>query len=612
LLTYSIDTKINEMTKGQSTTDRITSDDVPFYDFGLLNIGARLLRKAATKGGVANSAIEGATEAAAKRASQSSAKNIIRKTCSKGTNCGGTCIAQMKKCLLKMSPNVSSGISELATWIKARKQLMSKNPKVSERGAKTLATPAEHRGPLNGRTLAQRAGDLKEAGVTSRAKKAREAIEKIREEFPDPKEADKRVKYAVNMARDGGRGMRPGNQSMGITPEDLEGLRKNKELIQKISDLQDEVYSSTGAAKDKAIQKYFDFMVRAKNDKYLYNASEGQIDLFLSLVPLKTNKRLKKAGGEKRLKQFTWGTSKPSPSAIATPRSEIVETLAPGQPSVNMVTEAANAYSVGREYLNMGGKDFYTGLKRNINDFDLEHVIARPENEVIWDSIPNRVLTHIPLNSKKTSLPVSVLLESNGPNTIWGGGKAGKVTGVIKSKSALSTKIQSGDIKLSEAIDEIKKLGGDDRKELYPDVISKVLGPTAGVSDKKSVSIGGRPNSTNRRTWPVFGGTESPGWNNIEVNGNRITPPLLGEKIATTLAKWDEAGDVGKIQNFKNAKNNLWQEFLSINQKTIPGTNELVGKSSMVGGTPAFNFVKDQIAEIMENRVPELLRLLEG
>lgn len=611
------------MTKGQNTTDLITSDNVPFYDFGVLNLGARLLSKAAAKGatrGVANSVIEGATEAAAKRAAKGGARNIIRKVCSRGTNCGGTCIAQMKKCLLKMSPNVSSGISEMATWIKARKQLISKNPKVSERGAKTLATPAELRTPVKGltgvdkeRALASRTAGLKKEKVNFRSGKAREALEKIRKEFPDPKEADKRVKYAVNMARDGGRGKRFKNNQYVITPEDLEGLRKNKELIQKISDLQDEVYSSTGAAKDKAIQKYFDFMEKTKNDKYIYNASEGQIDLFLALVPDGTYNRMQVAGKEARLKQLTWGTSKPSTSAIAIPRSEVVETLAPGQSSVNVIAKKANAYSVGREYLNTGGLDFYTGVKRNINDLDLEHVIARPENEVIWDSIPNRVLTHIPINSKKTSSPVSVLLESNGSPTIWGGGKAGKEVGIKKAKTSLSTDIQSGNIKLSEALDEIKKLDSGDRKELYPDVISKVLGPTAGLADTKTASIGLRPASTNLKSWGPFGTSrESPGWVSKEVNGEKITPPILGERIATTLVKWEEAGDVGKIQNFKNAKNNLWQELLSINQKTVPGTNELVSKSVAGAGTPAFDFVKDQIAEVMENRVPELLKLLEG
>jgi hypothetical protein len=491
---------------------------------------------------------------------------------------------------------------------------MSKNPKVSERGAKTLVTPAEHRGPLNGKTLDQRRGYLKENKLNFRAGKAREAIEKIREEFPDPKEADKRVKYAVNMARDNGRGKRFKNNEYVITPEDLEGLRKNKELIQKISDLQDEVYSSTGAAKDKAIQKYFDFMQKTKNDKYIYNASEGQIDLFLALVPDGTYNRMQVAGKEARLKQLTWGTSKPSTSAIAIPRSEVVETLARGQSSVHVIAKKANAYSIGREYLNTGGLDFYTGVKRNINDLDLEHVIARPENEVIWDSIPNRVLTHIPLNSKKTDLPVSVLLESNGRPAIWGGGKAGKEVGVKKAKTSLSTDIQSGNVKLSEALDEIKKLDSRDRKELYPDVISKVLGPTAGLADTKTASIGLRPaNSTTLKSWGPFGTSrESPGWVSKEVNGEKITPPILGERIATTLVKWEEAGDVGKIQNFKNAKDNLWQELLSINQKTVPGTNELVSKSLAAAETPAFEFIKDQIAEIMENRVPELLKLLEG
>ena len=603
------------MTKGQSTTDLITPD-VPFYDFGLLNIGARLLRKAATKaatkGGVANSVIEGATEAAAKRASQSNAKNIIRKTCSKGTNCGGTCIAKMKKCLLKMSPNVSQGISELATWVKARKQLISKNPKVSEKGARTLATPAELRGPLPpNKTFNQRKGDLSEARVKPRAEMAQKSIEKIREEFPDPKEFQERYKYVIDMTYKGGRGKRLEQGDYFITLEDLEGLRKNKELIQKISNLQDEVYSSTGAAKDKAIQKYFDFMEKAKNDKYTYNASEGQIDLFLALVPNDTYKRLKRAGGEKRLKQFTWGTSKPSPSAIAIPRSQVAENLAPGQPSVNTLTEKANAWSVGREYLNMRGLDFYTGVKRNINDFDLEHVIARPENEVIWDSIPNRVLTHIPINSKKTELPVRVLLEGNSQPAIWGGGKANIVAGEKGARPVIRSDIQSGNIKLSEALDKIKKLKADDRKELYPDVMSKVLGPTAGKPSPKNATIGlnirGKGNP-----WSVFGGKVSPGWSNVEVNGEKITPPILGERIATQLAKWDEAGDVGKIQNFKNAKDNLWQELNATNKKTIPGTGELVSRSRMAASTPAFNFAKDQIAEIMENRVPELLKLLEG
>lgn len=599
------------MTKGQSTTDLITPDNVPFYDFGLLNIGARLLRKAATKGGVTSSAIEGATEAAAKRASQSNAKSIIRKTCSRGTNCGGTCIAKMKKCLLKMSPNVSQGISELATWVKARKQLISRNPKVSEKGARTLATPADLRGPLNGRTLAQRKGDLSEAKVKARAGMARKSIEKIREEFPNPKEFNERVKYVTDMAYNGGRGKRPG-PIKNISPEELEGLRKNKELIQKISDLQDEVYSSTGAAKDKAIQKYFDFMERVKNDKYLYNASEGQVDLFLALVPDATYERLKRAGGAKRLKQLTWETSKPSPSAIAIPRSQVAETLAPGQPSVNTIAEKANAWSVGREYLNTGGKDFYTGVKRNINDFDLEHVIARPENEVIWDSIPNRVLTSVALNSRKTASPVSVLLESNGPNAIWGGGKA-----VIASKGSLVDDIQSGSIKLSEALDSIKSLSSDAKKDLYPAVISKILGPTAGKPNPKTISVGLNKNDQ-RSSWGIFGSRRySPGWSNVEVNGEKITPPILGERIATTLAKWEEAGDVGKIQNFKNAKDNLWQELTAINQKAIPGTDELVSKSRVAEEargipTPALKFVNEQIAEVMENRVPELLKLLEG
>ena len=595
------------MTKGQSTTDRITPDNVPFYDFGLLNIGARLLKKAATKGGVANSVIEGATEAAAKRASQSNAKNIIRKTCSKGTNCGGTCIAQMKKCLLKMSPNVSEGISELATWVKARKQLISRNPKVSERGAKTLATPADLRGPLPpNETFDKRRAGLSGARVKARAGMARKSIEKIREEFPNPKEFNERVKYVTDMAYKGGRGKRP-TSIEAISPKNLEGLRKSKELIQKISNLQDEVYSSTGAAKDKAIQKYFDFMERAKNDKYTYNASEGQVDLFLALVPDGTYERLKRAGGAKRLKQLTWGTSKPSPSAIAIPRSQVAETLAPGQPSVNMIAEKANAWSVGREYLNAGGKDFYTGVKRNINDFDLEHVIARPENEVIWDSIPNRVLTSIALNSKKTDLPVSVLLESNRPNTIWGGGK-----GVTASKGSLADDIQSGSIKLSEALDSIKNLSSGAKKDLYPAVISKILGPTAGELNPKTISVGLNKNDE-KSSWGIFGSRRySPGWSNVEVNGEKITPPILGERIATTLAKWDEAGDVGKIQNFKNAKANLWQELNATNKKTIPGTGELVSRSRVAAGTPAFDFVKDQIAEVMENRVPELLKLLEG
>jgi len=506
---------------------------------------------------------------------------------------------------------VSSGISELATWNKARRQLMSKNPKVSERGAKTLATPAEHRGPLNGKTLDQRRGFLKDERVKFRSGKAREAIEKIREEFPDPKEADRRVKYAVDMARDGGRGKRFKINEYVITPEDLEGLRKNKELIQKISDLQNEVYSSTGAAKDKAIQKYFDFMEKTKNDKYIYNASEGQIDLFLALVPNDTYKRMQVAGKEARLKQLTWGTSKPSTSAIAIPRSEVVETLARGQSSVHVIAKKANAYSIGREYLNTGGLDFYTGVKRNINDLDLEHVIARPENEVIWDSIPNRVLTHIPLNSKKTDLPVSVLLESNGRPAIWGGGKAGKEVGELAPRTVLAKEIQSGNTKLSEALDEIKKLDSKDRKELYPEVMSKVLGPTAGQADSKSASVG-LNKSNDSRPWYIFGGKDSPGWKNVEVNGEKITPFTLGERIATTLVKWEEAGDFGKIQNFKNAKSNLWGEMRAINKKTVPGTEELVSKSRMADGTPAFEFVKDQIAEIMGNRVPELLKLLEG
>jgi NurA-like 5'-3' nuclease len=103
----------------------------------------------------------------------------------------------------------------------------------------------------------------------------------------------------------------------------------------------------------------------------------------------------------------------------------------------------------------------------------------------------------------------------------------------------------------------------------------------------------------------------------VEVNGEKITPPLLGEKIATTLAKWEEAGDVGKIQNFKNAKDNLWQELTDINKKSIPGTDELVSRSRVAEEargipTPALKFVNQQIAEVMENRVPELLKLLEG
>ena len=609
------------MTKGQNTTDLITSDNVPFYDFSLIGLGARLLRKAATKGatrGVANNVIEGATEAAAKRAAKGGARNIIRKVCSRGTNCGGTCIAQMKKCLLKMSPNVSSQISELATWVKARKQLISKNPKVSEKGAKTLATPAELRTPVKGltgvdkeRALASRTAGLKNEDVVARTRMARNSLEKIRKEYPDPKEFQKRVKYVTDMAYKGGRGKRFA-VSKNVSPEELEGLRKNKELIQKISDLEDEIKNSTGAAKDKAIQKYFDFMEKAKNDKYTYNASEGQIDLFLALLPDKTYKRLRVAGGEKRLKQLTWGTSKPSTGAVAASRSEIAETLAPGQPSVNMVAQRASAWSTAREYLNTEGRDFYSGIKRNINDFDLEHVIARPENEVIWDSIPNRVLTSVALNSKKTASPVSVLLENNGPNAIWGGGKA-----LTASKGSLVDDIQSGNIKLSEALDSIKSLSSDAKKDLYPAVISKILGPTAGKPNPKTISIGLNKNDK-ASSWGLFGSKrDAPGWSNVEINGERITPPLLGEKIATTLAKWEEAGDLGKIQNFKNAKENLWQELIAINQKTVPGTNDLVSKSRMAEiarnvPNPALKFVKGQIAEIMENRVPELLQLLEG
>ena len=506
----------------------------------------------------------------------------------------------------------------MATWIKARRQLISKNPKVSEKGAKTLATPAELRGPLKGltgvdkqRALASRAAGLKAEDVAPRTRMARNSLEKIRKEYPDPKEFQKRVKYVTDMAYNGGRGKRPGSIK-NISPEELEGLRKNKELLQKISNLQEDINSSTGAAKDKAIQKYFDFMVRAKNNKYLYNASEGQIDLFLALLPDKTYKRLRVAGGDKRLKQLTWGTSKPSPSAVATSRDEIVETLAPGQPSVNVQAQRANAYSTGREYLNSGGKDFYSGVKRNINDFDLEHVIARPENEVIWDSIPNRVLTSVALNSKKTASPVSVLLESNGPNSIWSGGKA-----VTASKGSLVDDIQSGNIKLSEALDSIKSLSSDAKKDLYPAVISKILGSTAGKPNPKTISVGLNKNDK-ARSWGLFGSKrDAPGWSNVEVNGEKITPPLLGEKIATTLAKWEEAGDVGKIQNFKNAKDNLWQELTDINKKSIPGTDELVSRSRVAEEargipTPALKFVNQQIAEVMENRVPELLKLLEG
>jgi hypothetical protein len=188
---------------------------------------------------------------------------------------------------------------------------------------------------------------------------------------------------------------------------------------------------------------------------------------------------------------------------------------------------------------------------------------------------------------------------------------------VTASKGSLVDDIQSGNIKLSEALDSIKSLSSDAKKDLYPAVISKILGSTAGKPNPKTISVGLNKNDK-ARSWGLFGSKrDAPGWSNVEVNGEKITPPLLGEKIATTLAKWEEAGDVGKIQNFKNAKDNLWQELTDINKKSIPGTDELVSRSRVAEEargipTPALKFVNQQIAEVMENRVPELLKLLEG
>jgi hypothetical protein len=262
------------------------------------------------------------------------------KKCDKGKSCSSTCIFKGDDCITELGPEVSKALTELSNRLQKR----------VEEGS---ITEEQSVGAL--KRLTQKGDDESVALTEKRAKEISAALKKL---------SDEEANAVIDTIIPGVFTERTKNTP--ATPEEIEGLNKNREQLKKYSDLQKEVLAAKAAGKEMTPEQLRDKLAEISPPRK--KVSDAQVELAMALMPEQERAYLKSAGALNE--KETGGRFGDVSKSDALPASY-------GPLREQTTQEAENrAKLLTRVYLETGGKDVYTGKPLPITKADLEHIIA--------------------------------------------------------------------------------------------------------------------------------------------------------------------------------------------------------------------------------------------
>ena len=264
------------------------------------------------------------------------------KKCIRGKACSSTCIYKGDDCVVGLDPSLSGALTELSAALQKRVKKGSITEEQAVGALRRLATKGE--------------GEDENLTLTStRAKEIVNALSKL---------TDKEANLVFDTVIPGVFTDRTKNTP--ATPEEIEGLHKNREQLKKFADLQREVLESRKTKKEMSPEELRSKLAEISPERK--TVSKEQVELAMALLPEQERNYLRKAGAldEKE----TGGRFGDVSSSDALPKSY-------GPLKQQTANEAENrAKLLMRVYLETGGKDVYTGQPLPITKADLEHIIA--------------------------------------------------------------------------------------------------------------------------------------------------------------------------------------------------------------------------------------------
>ena len=567
-----------------SNISREQGSDVPFHDF-------------AGYDGIATTAEKTAAERGAQARGTYGAK---RDRCKKGKSCGAACIFYRKDCVLDLPESASVAMTSLRNYLTGEMRRGNITEREAHRKflqATGLDKVKDKRANLDkDRISATSRLDVKEkvkkADIVNKREKLREGLNKLREEVPNRSERSKLLRETAKDVFD----FTYGQQSAPRTSiEQLNALAspKSQERVDRMQDVM------TRLQKGELTQEQYNrAMAEAKTVNLSRSkATDGQVLVAEALLSPTAQNYLLRAGKVTSPNVY----EEDFPTSLSIPRgSEVGKSV-----DVQQKWLRSNV----RELLESKFIDPYTGLRLNVLQADMEHMVpekvAKPFG--VANVGGNKAFTGSHINQSKSEHPISFLSIKN-PNGIFKGlkfdsngrvteesynakntSKMGKETFLqqIKQKSIPVASI----LKMIAAI-PASDLKAQDRASLIGHIVRTWTNAPSGVT------IG--PSGRGQVAFRWYGDKDQ-GWSATKAKN-------LGNKMAEAISRWEGQGDAGsaKIMALAGRMNAIQQRLLAINDMSFQGTTP---RQVEIKGDMR-KFVNSQFEKILGEEEKDLLSFL--
>jgi len=557
-----------------------------------------------------------------------------RDRCKRGKSCGAACIFYRKDCVLELPVNVQNAIRG------ARKMLLAQMERgeITDREANRMFLQTtgigkkDSRGRLSREDVGKAAKDviwekkgdrvvratgaaqgkapagqarMKEGVGASKADLAQRRddvaealrgnkdgnIKGLREEFPNQKERQAKVKELLDLALEKGYGIYgEKGQYRAKRPEEMseefaKGVLKNQPFIKKMEAVEAELKAGKLTA-----QQYNDKMNEIKTSMFERKVTNAEVLMMSAFLSPEARSYLMTAG--------------------TTQAGNIYEGRFPGRTAMPVGEEVGKTKETQRAWMmqnlkfmmETNFKDVYSGVPYKIHQVDLEHLtpetFAKPYGAANVGG--NKSFAFSKANQTRGNEPLSFFLADN-PKGMFGGkifNQDGTRVQTGTSKSNLKGQLERDIAQKSKDVNTLlatvasipaKDLSAKDRAS----TIAKIVSEHTAIN--RSVTVG-METARGEKSYHWFGG-KTPGWSGAA---------SLGEKIATSIGRWEKEGDAGsaKIMELKGLMDRARSSLLKINEieangqplrrqiVTAPGVKEIREKefeSRMQSLMPEFN-----------------------
>jgi len=544
---------------------------------------------------------EGEKSAAERGAAARGTYGAKRDRCKKGKSCSSACIFYRKDCVLELPVNVQNAIRG------ARKLIRDKMERgeISERDAQRMFLQTtgigkrDSRGRISREDVGKAAKDVvweKKGDKLVRAKGAAQgkapagqarmkegvgaskadleqrradvaealrgskdkSIKGLREEFPNQKERQAKVKEMLDLALEKGYGIYgEKGQYRAKRPEEMseefaKGVLKNQPFIKKMESIEAELKAGKLTA-----QQYNEKMNEVKTSMFERKATNAEILLMSAFLSPEARSYLMTAGTTQAGNIYEGRF----PGRTAMPVSEEV--------GKNKETQKAWMMQNLKFMVETNFKEVYSGVPYKIHQVDLEHLtpeaFAKPYGAANVGG--NKSFAFSKANQTRGNDSLSFFLADN-PKGMFGGkifNQDGTRVQTGNSRSSLKGQLERDISQKSKDVNTLlatvasipaKDLSAKDRAS----TIAKIVSEHTAIN--RSVTVG-METARGEKSYHWFGG-KTPGWSGAAG---------LGEKIATSIGKWEKEGDAGsaKMIALKGLMDRTRNGLLKINELEANG-----------------------------------------